>query len=53
MRVEMIAGTMLHRYIGDEHGSMSVLKYDSEDAKLLWLPYHITANSLKGNFLFR
>lgn len=34
-------------YIGDEHGSMSVLKYDSEDAKLLWLPYHITANSLK------
>lgn len=26
---------------------MSVLKYDSEDAKLLWLPYHITANSLK------
>lgn len=49
----MIAGAMVHRYIGDEHGSMSVLKYDSEDAKLLWLPYHITANSLKGNFLFR
>ncbi|XP_024443425.2 uncharacterized protein LOC7466079 isoform X2 [Populus trichocarpa] len=34
-------------YIGDEHGSMSVLKYDSEDAKLLWLPYRITADSLK------
>ncbi|KAJ6316081.1 hypothetical protein OIU78_019376 [Salix suchowensis] len=34
-------------YIGDEHGSLSVLKYDSEDAKLLQLPYHISANSLK------
>uniref|UniRef100_A0A6N2KRJ9 V-SNARE coiled-coil homology domain-containing protein n=1 Tax=Salix viminalis TaxID=40686 RepID=A0A6N2KRJ9_SALVM len=45
--MEMIAGTMLHRFIGDEHGSLSVLKYDSEDAKLLQLPYHISANSLK------
>ncbi|CAK7343900.1 unnamed protein product [Dovyalis caffra] len=47
MSMEMITGTMLHRYIGEEHGSMSVVKYDYEDAKLLQLPYHITANSLK------
>ncbi|KAL4557922.1 hypothetical protein LXL04_036116 [Taraxacum kok-saghyz] len=32
-------------YVGDEHGLMSVLKYE-EDAELLILPYHISAKSL-------
>ncbi|CAI9259608.1 unnamed protein product [Lactuca saligna] len=32
-------------YVGDEHGLMSVLKYE-EDAELLMLPYHISAKSL-------
>ncbi|XP_031376151.1 uncharacterized protein LOC116191849 isoform X2 [Punica granatum] len=35
-------------YIGDECGSLSVLKFDAEDGKLLRLPYHITASSI-GN----
>ncbi|KAJ4837684.1 hypothetical protein Tsubulata_013493 [Turnera subulata] len=35
-------------YIGDECGSVSVLKYDLEDAKLLHLPYHISGSSLSA-----
>ncbi|XP_022745688.1 uncharacterized protein LOC111295998 isoform X3 [Durio zibethinus] len=38
--------TMIFRYIGDEYGLMSVIKYDAEDGKLLQLPYNISANSL-------
>ncbi|KAH1039946.1 hypothetical protein J1N35_041689 [Gossypium stocksii] len=33
-------------YIGDEYGTLSVVKYDGEDGKLLHLPYNISANSL-------
>ncbi|OWM81744.1 hypothetical protein CDL15_Pgr007782 [Punica granatum] len=36
-------------YIGDECGSLSVLKFDAEDGKLLRLPYHITASSIGSN----
>ncbi|KAI3936615.1 hypothetical protein MKW92_018395 [Papaver armeniacum] len=31
---------------GDEYGMMSVLKYDSEEAAILQLPYHIPAKKL-------
>ncbi|OMO97590.1 Lethal(2) giant larvae protein [Corchorus olitorius] len=33
-------------YIGDEYGSMSVIKYDADDGKLSRLPYNISSNSL-------
>ncbi|OMO85028.1 hypothetical protein CCACVL1_10464 [Corchorus capsularis] len=33
-------------YIGDEYGSMSVVKYDADDGKLSRLPYNISSNSL-------
>lgn len=33
-------------YIGDEHGLMSVMKFEAEDGKLFQLPYHISANSI-------
>ncbi|XP_042514167.1 uncharacterized protein LOC122088875 isoform X2 [Macadamia integrifolia] len=41
----VIYGTQF-MYVGDEHGLMSVLKYDAEEGKLLQLPYHIPANSI-------
>lgn len=50
-----LTGTLLHvysittcRYVGDEYGLMSVIKFDAEDEKLLQLPYHISANSIRG-----
>ncbi|XP_077212708.1 transducin family protein / WD-40 repeat family protein isoform X3 [Tasmannia lanceolata] len=33
-------------YVGDEHGLMSVLKFDIEEVKLLRLPYRIPANDV-------
>uniref|UniRef100_A0A2N9H7E9 V-SNARE coiled-coil homology domain-containing protein n=1 Tax=Fagus sylvatica TaxID=28930 RepID=A0A2N9H7E9_FAGSY len=39
-------------YIGDEHGLMSVMKFEAEDGKLFQLPYHISANSISGQILF-
>ncbi|KAI7980311.1 Syntaxin-binding protein 5 [Camellia lanceoleosa] len=33
-------------YIGDEYGTMSVLKYETGGAELLQLPYHISADYL-------
>ncbi|XAR68804.1 hypothetical protein NMG60_11000175 [Bertholletia excelsa] len=33
-------------YIGDEHGMLSVLKYETDGAQLLQLPYHITWDHL-------
>ena len=38
------------RYIGDENGLMSVLRYDSEEGKLLRLPYNIPAKAIIGSF---
>ncbi|XP_057979666.1 uncharacterized protein LOC131165686 isoform X2 [Malania oleifera] len=35
-----------YMYIGDEHGLLSVLKYDTEEHKLLHLPYHVRADSI-------
>lgn len=44
---------LAYRYIGDEHGLMSVVKYDTEERTLLRLPYHTTANAVTGSsFLF-
>ncbi|XP_073016310.1 uncharacterized protein [Primulina eburnea] len=33
-------------YVGDEHGLMSVLKYDATCEQLLRLPYHLSSDSL-------
>lgn len=38
------------RYIGDENGLLSVLRYNSDDGKLLRLPYCLPAMSVIGNF---
>ena len=40
------------RYIGDENGLMSVLRYNSEEGKLLRLPYNIPAKAIIGSFFF-
>lgn len=40
------------RYIGDEYGLVSVLKYDADGGRLIQLPYEISSNSLSGNLLF-
>lgn len=40
------------RYIGDENGLMSVLRYDSEEGKLSRLPYNIPAKAIIGIFFF-
>ncbi|KAK6943476.1 hypothetical protein RJ641_024578, partial [Dillenia turbinata] len=39
-------------FIGDEYGLMSVLKYESEGGSLLHMPYHISVDSMSGNYLF-
>ncbi|XP_073297646.1 uncharacterized protein [Primulina huaijiensis] len=31
-------------YLGDEHGFLSMLKYDAEEGKIIQLPYHIPPN---------
>lgn len=41
----IIQGTYF-MYIGDDHGSMSVVKYDIEERKLLRLPYHIPSDAI-------
>ncbi|XP_030925506.1 uncharacterized protein LOC115952465 isoform X1 [Quercus lobata] len=33
-------------YVGDEHGLMSVIKFEAEDGKLFQLQYHISAGSI-------
>lgn len=37
------------RYVGDEFGMVSVLKYDAEEAKLMMMPYYVPTNILAGN----
>ncbi|KAL5975023.1 hypothetical protein ACLOJK_031699 [Asimina triloba] len=36
------------RYIGDEYGLLSVVKYDNEEGKLSRLPYYAPANFVSG-----
>lgn len=38
------------RYVGDEYGMMSVMKYNVEDGKLLQFPFRISGNSISGDF---
>ncbi|PON51137.1 WD repeat containing protein [Parasponia andersonii] len=33
-------------YVGDEYGSMSVVKFNVEEESLLRLPYHVSANTI-------
>lgn len=40
------------RYIGNEYGLMSVVKYESDEGKLMLLPYNISAKALEGTFCF-
>lgn len=39
------------RYVGDDSGLISVLKYNPEEGKLLSLPYQITSDALNGIFV--
>lgn len=41
----VIYGTQ-YMYVGDEHGSLFVLKYGHQEGKLLHQPYHIPANAV-------
>ncbi|KAF7825527.1 Syntaxin-binding protein 5 [Senna tora] len=34
-------------YVGDEHGLVSVIKFEAEEGKLLKSPYHVSAKSLR------
>jgi hypothetical protein len=38
----------LFRYLGDENGLLSVLKYDVDDGKLQKMPYNIPIQSIAG-----
>lgn len=40
------------RFLGDENGLFSVLKYDLEDGKIITMPYHIPLDSLAGTIFF-
>lgn len=40
------------RYLGDEYGSVSVLKYDAEEGNLLQLPYYVPTNIIAGIVIF-
>lgn len=40
------------RFLGDENGLFSVLKYDLEDGKIKTMPYHIPLDSLAGTIFF-
>lgn len=37
------------RYVGDEYGFLSVLKFDAQEGNLQQLPYYIAANVVAGN----
>lgn len=39
----------VHRFVGDEYGYLSVLKYESREGSLELLPYHIPPNLIAGN----
>ncbi|CAH9089007.1 unnamed protein product [Cuscuta epithymum] len=41
-----IISSSLFMYVGDEYGSVSVLKYSVEDGQLLRMPYHISLASV-------
>jgi hypothetical protein len=42
----------LCRFLGDENGMFSVLKYDLEDGEIKTMPYHIPLDSLAGAIIF-
>lgn len=37
--------------VGDEHGLLSVIKFEAEERQLLKSSYHLSAKFLRGNFL--
>lgn len=39
-----------YRYVGDEYGTISVLKFHVENRELLQLPYQIIWSSLSGAY---
>jgi len=39
----------LCRLVGDEQGTISVLKYAAEDGKLVDMPYHLNPDCLVGD----
>lgn len=38
-------------YVGDEHGLVSVIKFEAEEGEISRSPYHVSAKSLRGNLL--
>lgn len=45
---------LVHRYVGDEYGMVSVLNYSADEGKLVQLPYYVPTDALSGmGFLFQ
>lgn len=42
--------SLCSRYVGDEYGLMSVLKYDPDSGQLLQLPYQLSSDFLGGEY---
>lgn len=42
-----------YRYLGDEYGYLSVLKYDVEEENILQLAYHVPPNLIAGTWISR
>ena len=45
----MLAPVHYIRYLGDEYGMVSVLKYDAEEGELTQLPYYVPTDVIAGN----
>lgn len=43
--------TLLCSYVGDEHGSFSVIKFEAEEGQLLKSSNNLSATFLRGNFV--
>ncbi|OAY38396.1 uncharacterized protein LOC110624780 isoform X2 [Manihot esculenta] len=41
-----VIGGSSYMYVGDEYGMVCVLKYDSEEGKLIQLPYYVPSDSI-------
>lgn len=39
---------LVHRYVGDEYGMVSVINYSADEGKLLQLPYYVPTDALAG-----
>lgn len=44
--------TIASRYVGDEYGYFSVLKYDFEEGNIQHMPYQIPADIIAGKLTY-